>query len=1219
MTRPTRRIRAVSLAAVLVLSVVAGSVAFTGSTTAVNGVSAVSGQAFSPTTVDEDTTNPHSFNYSFTGVNTSDNTTLRLSFPSDFTVDSVNAQMEDASGSQIADAAINSSSDGIEVTGNSSTTTVYLSGTVDVSTPSVSSDTSEDVDITARDNDGTTAIRTETVTVRNVPEFSVSPISAFSPTTIDESTDQRYNINYSFTGVNTTGNTDLSISTQNDLTITNADVAMLDSGGNRLDRNESGFTQQEVSVSSPSPTNVVYISGSITISTPSVDNDISRDITIGGSDNDGDITETTTTLTVSDTALTAGTVLQFDNRTVDERTTNQHGFNYSFANLSTTSDTTFSLSGPPESTITDTDLELKDASGATVNMTPDVSGNSTTIVDSPGTSTAYLAGSIDLRSPVIPEDQESRTYNVTASATSAGNSDSVTNPLTVAFVGGRAGDPELESAIQYVQPDGTPAVEVAFSEDVENFRGNFELYVDGEGQLTGGQTQVTANEIKSVSEARGRAVIELDQSYSQPMTLQLDSGITDSNGNALVSDDTGNTSVRFASTSVTAGGSVTAYEGSNVSIVASASNTGVQLQGTDDDTDSYFFDGSTGTNSRIFVFSTTDRNAGDYEADIDGEGTADITVRGLGLAVAIDDRNVTNLETLDGTVEARAGGRPIRLEFLDEDGEPVDEVDDRIVSLSGQGEYEFSYNLSALNVETGEYIIRATDTTSGVTVESDSVVVREAGDTEATFPDGTITEARGDVAAIPIELDNTREATLTVGGEDLGFEANVTVRDDDQDGTVIVFFNTYAASTASEGDLGDGGDVFSISDDDEIERSRLSTGVSNLLDATSYDMSVQTEGRETDIDLLVLEPRETTAVRTWTAPRNRYGDLDAAEDVREGDGEWLTRTDEVAVGDTVVYEIRASGIEGALDARNEDTVTEEFYEFANGTGSNPAARFTVGQQDPGPNQNPLLLRLNDSNSRVVADAANDSYYVVTQTGEGGPGAVEDDDDDGAIDSSETDYGEISTDDDLRASFTVLGDDENDLDLTAEGEDEAVTTTHSLTPAELSMSEPFNVTETSGQEVFGEATVAPGTEVRIRVRSGDGVRPPFLKTAETTVDGDGQFLVTLSFNDTSPGDAYEVVVDDSGPASEISVEGTVQPVIRTPTTDTPAETPVTTSTATPTSTTTATPTSDTTSPPVTTTTEVPTVRTPTTTPGFGVVAAVVALAAAALSAVRRNRE
>ena len=1211
MTRPTRRIRAVSLAAVLVLSVVAGSVAFTGSTSGIGDGDISSISSINPDDPNEETTTTFDFNYSFENVNTTGETTLSLSTPSNFTIESTDAVMRNASGSEVADASVSGSSDSLEVTASPSTSTVYLNGSAEITTPSVDGNTQVDIDITGSDDDGTGTL-TETITVQQA-DLAVSPISAFSPDNVTEDTNNFHTFNYSFRNVDTGGTTDLSVSVPNDLMIEGADIVMRSSNGGELDRVTPSNPGQTVSVSSDSPTETVYLNGSMKLTVPSVDGDTDETISISGTDNDGETASTDVTLTIKDTALTASTVSSFSPEEVTQNTNTQHTFNYSFTGLSTNSDTTFQLSGPSGSTITDTDLELKDASGATVNTTPDVSGNSLTIVDTPGTSTAYLNGSIDLRSPEIPENQESRTYDITASADTA----SVTNTLNVTFEGGQAGDPELESAIQYVQADGTPAVEVAFSEDIENFRPNFELYVDGEGQLTGGQIQVTTSEIKSVSEARGRAVIELDQSYSSSMTLQLDSGITDSDGNALVSDDTGNTSVRFASTSVTAGGSVTAYEGSNVSIVASASSTGVQLEGTDDDTDNYFFDGSTGTNSRIFVFATAGENVGDYEADVDGEGTADITVRGLGLAVEIDDRNVTNLETLDGTVEARAGGRPVRLEFLDEDGDLVDEVNDRIVSLSGQGTYEFSYDLESLNVETGEYIVRATDTTSGVTVESDSVVVREAGDTEATFPESTVTEARGDVAAIPIELDNTREATLTVGSENLGFEANVTVRDDDQDGEATVFFNTYAASTASEGDLGDGGDVFGVSDDDEIERSRLSIGVSNLLDAESYDMSLDTEGRETDIELLVLEPRETTAVRTWTAPRNRYGDLDAAEDVRESNGEWLTRTDEVAVGDTVVYEIRASGLEGALDARNEDTVTEEFYEFANGSGSNPAARFTVAQQDPGPNQNPLLLRLNDSNSRVVADSANDSYYVVTQTGEGGPGAVEDDDDDGAIDPGETDYGEISTDDDLRASFTVLGDDENDLDLTTDGEDEEVTTAHSLTAAELSMSEPFNVTETSGQEVFGEATVAPGTEIRIRVRSGDGVRPPFLKTAETTVDGDGQFLVTLSFNDTSPGDAYEVVVDDSGPASEISVEGTVQPVIRTPTTDTPAETPVVTSTATPTPT--ATPTATDTPTPATTTTEVPTVRTPTTTPGFGVVAAVVALAAAALLAVRRGRE
>ena len=1204
MIRSNPRIRAVLLAALILVSVVAGSVAFTGSSAAVDSTVGTESQ-LDPLEVDEDSTETFSFNYSFTGVNTSGDTTLLLTFQSDVTVDSENAQMKNASGSQIASASVNSGSDGIEVTGNSSTTTVYLNGTLAATSASVNSDTDVTVDIEAQDNDGTSAADSETVTVQNVPQFSVSSVSGseFSPASVDEETLNTHSFNYSFTGVNTTGDTTLSLSIPSDLTVEGTDARIEDASGSQIALASVNSNNDTVAVTATPSTNTVYLSGSAKIRAPSVDSQTDYTVDISGTDNDGDTTNTTAPLRVDNTALTAGTVSQFDPDTVEERTTNQHSFNYSFDGVSGSSDTTFELSAE-SGTITDTDLAVKDASGATLNASPDVSENSLRIVANSSTSRAYLAGTINLTSPEVPTGQESGTYDITASASETGRSDSVTNPLTVTFQGGQPGDPELESAIQYTQSDGTPAVEIAFSEDVQNFASNYELYVDGEGQLSGSQLQP--------SEAQGRAVVELDRSYSSAMTLRLEDGIQDTDGNALDSSDVGNTSVRFAPTSVTADRSVTAYRGSNVSVVASASNTGVQLEGTDDDTDDYFFDGSTGTNSRIFVFSTADRDAGDYEADIEGEGTADITVRGLGLSLDIDDRNVTNLQTLDGTVEARAGNRPIRLEFLDEDGDPVDDVDDRTVQLSGQGEYEFSYDIESLEIETGEYRIRATDTTSGVTVESDTIVIQDAGDIEATLPGGVVSETRGDVAAVPIELDNTDEATLTVGGDNVGFEANVTVRDDDDDDEVTVYFNSYAASTASEGSFSGETDLFGVSDDDEVVDGSVNIGVSDLLDAESYDLSVATAGQETDVQLLVLEPRETTAARAWTAPQNRYGDLDAAEDVREGTGEWLTRTDEVAVGDTVVYEIEASGLEGVLDARNEDTVTSEFYEFANGSGSEPAAKFAVEQEDAGPNQAPLLFQLNSSNSKVVADSENDSYYVVTRTGDDAPGAVEDDDGDGAIDPDENDYGEISDDDNLRIEFTVFGDDENDLDLTEDGEDETVETTHGLTEAELSMSEPFNVTETSGQEVFGEATVAPGTEVRIRVRSGDNVRPAFLKTAETTVDEDGQFLVTLSFNDTSPGDGYEIVVDDTGPASELSIEGTVQPVIQTPTTDTPAETTVVTST-----TTTSTPTPTATPTPATTTTEVPTVQTPTTTPGFGVVAALVALAAAALLAVRRD--
>ena len=1073
MTRDTSRIRAVSLAALVFLSAVAGSVAFAGSAAAVSGVTEEA--AFSPDSVDEDTSETFSFNYSVSGVNTSDTVTANLTIPSAFTIEGAN------------------------------------------------------------------------------------------------------------------------------------NVVLVNETGGTIDGNPTVQSDNNVTLSGSSATSTVYLRGEIDLRSPSVNTNQTYNPAVTASDNDGSASVTGSSITVTNSPLAVSAVDQFSNLTVTEETTTQHSFNYTFTDINTSADTTFSLSVPAEFTIEQEDVVLRDAGGASINSSADIASNSVEIVDSPSTGTVYLTGTVDVTSPAVPGGQEILKELIKINASdSQSRSTGTTEDITVEIDGGAPGDPEFLNAIQYVRPsDDTPVVEVSFSEDVQNFDSNYALYVEGEGQLTNG------NGIVSVSEAQGRAVIELDDTYSQAMTLNLQSGITDPDGNAL--SNTGNTSVRFAPTSVAAGNSVRAYNGASVSIVASTSDTGILIEGTDDDTDDYFFDGSTGVNSRVFVFDTGDQVTGEYQADLDGEGTATINVRGLGLSIGVDDRNVTNLGSIEGTVEANAGNREIRLELLDDGGDVVDGTR-RLVSLNGSGGYAYSYDIEALGLSTGNYSVRVTDTTSGITAGTNDIVVREAGDAEATFTNRIPTEQRGDVVAIPIRLQTTREATLRIGDDSVGYEANVTVRDggDDRDGRVTVYFDTYDATSYGTGSFSGENDVFSVSEDDEIVDGEVTIGVSNLLDPEIYPMETSIDGRVSDVAQLDLQPRETIEIRTWTAPQNRYGNLDAPEDIQEGTGEWITRDSEIASGDAIVYEIRASGLEGALDARGEDTVTAEFYAFADGSASSPAAHFGIEQLDPGPNRDPLLLQLNSSNSRVIADSANDSYYVVTRTGDLGPRGVRDRDGDGVIDDSESDYASLRTDETLRANFTVFGNDQNDLDLTNGNEDQTVSARYSLTTAELTMNEPFNVTAASGQEVFGETTVAPGTELTIRVRSGDGVRPPFLKTGTTTVDSDGQFLVTLSFNDTSPGDPYTVTVTGTSPASDLEVDGTVQPVIPTATTDTPEET----TTITTTTTTTDTPTR-TTATPGTTTTEIPTVQTPTTTPGFGVATALIALAGAALLALRRE--
>jgi len=1031
---------------------------------------------------------------------------------------------------------------------------------------------------------------------------SIDPTPGFSPGEISESEQQQHSFNYTFTGVNTSGDATVSLSVPGEFSIDSVDVEVKNETGTVLSNTTTTPNDNSVELTTTEPTSTLYFDGTVEITAPEVDADTDRTIKINATDGDGQ-TGTSSTLTVINDPLEVDST-SFSPTQVDQETETRYTLNTSFTGVNKSDDTTYSIAVPSEFDIEGWDLTVENATGTELTNTVQQSGNTLELTTSSDTERTYLNGTLNLTSPTVPEGSEEATYDLTVGASENGRSDEVTQTITVDYVGGQPGDPEFLSATQFVQSDGTPAIEVAFSEDIQNFGSNYGLYVDEE--------EVTGDIVTNVDESQGRVVIELDDTDSRDLTLRLESGIVDSSGNTLSNlNDPEYKPITFAPTSVRASGSVNAYSGSTVSIVASSSNTDITLQGTEDDTDNYFFEGSTGTNSRVFRFDTGGEEIGDYEADIQGEGTASITIRDLDLSLDIEDRNVTTLQSIEGTVSGRVGGREIQLELLDDNGDVVDE---RRVDLSGQGERDFSYDIESLELETGEYTVRATDTASGVSVESDAITVREAGDTEALLPNDVISEQRGDVVAIPIELRNTREVTLTVGDDQAGYQANVTVREDqdDADGQVTVYFNSWEASNVGTGSFSGANDLFSVDDEAEVVRGDVSIGVSNLLDAEAYPLSVDTEGRETDIQLLSLEERNTTAIRTWTAPRDRYSDLDNAEDVYEGTtDEWLTRDTDVAVGDTIVYEVQASGLEGALDAHEEDTVTTEFFDFADGR-SNPAALFSVEEEDPGPNQDPLLLELNGSNSRVVADSANDTYYVITRTGDSGPEGVEDADGDGVIDPSENDYGSTDADSSLQASFTVYGDDENDFDLTADGEDETVETSYSLTTAEFEMSDPFNVTEVSGQEIFGETTLAPGTEVNVRVRSADGVRPAFLKTATTTVDTDGQFLVTLSFNNTNPGDRYSIVVNDvGGPASELTVEGTVQPVIQTPTTNTPAETTTTTSEPT-TSTTTTEPTTS-----AAPTTEIPTVQTPTTTPGFGVLAALVALAGAALLALRRE--
>ena len=757
----------------------------------------------------------------------------------------------------------------------------------------------------------------------------------------------------------------------------------------------------------------------------------------------------------------------------------------------------------------------------------------------------------------------------------------------IAFSGSAAADNHeftYEGGAAHYQTGGQAVVEVPFNSNVDSASltaANFTLTDDDEN---------VSDAITDISASGGTVTVETNEVVrSNDLELELSGDIRNATGETLAND--GTYDVDFAAVTVGADGDVNAYKGSKVAVVADSGSTDVEIVGTDDD-NNYFRSGNTGTNSEVYIFDTSNRQLGEYEVTYENGSTATVTVRQLGLSANIDDTNITTDDDVEGNVTANAGNRDVDVVLLDGDD---DEVASDTVSLSGQGEADFSFDVS----DTGDYTVEATDLDSGVTNESESITVSKAGEGRADVAEGVVTEQRGDIANITVDLQNTDTATLTVGDDDVGYRTNVTVEDGSDDGQVTVQFNTYEAS------IGNAQNAFEVADsDDSIENVEPDSQnqIDSLLDAGEYPLEVRS-GDDASVDAegvgtLVLEERNTSALDSWTAASGTdFEDTEAVYEAVQNSN--LTQDDQIAYGDLAVHQLQASGLEGAIDA-NDDDATSEFWSLE----QSGAVDLTVEQTDAGANRDPYEVQLAQSNTTVVADADNDTYFIVYDTDEVG-----------------TTGDDIEADDGLTANFTVAADEGN---LTADDEKQTVEDEYEIVDAEHTLDEPVNVSAAANQTIEGETTVAPGTELSLRVRSSGDTQPSFLKTATVYVSENETFSSTFDFSEQEAGDTFDVTVR-GGVADSETVDGNVGEgganETETDTNETVTETETMTETGTPAEgTETGTPAEGTeTAAPTDGETGTPAEGTGTSTgtPGFGVVVAVTALLAAAFVAVRRD--
>lgn len=522
---------------------------------------------------------------------------------------------------------------------------------------------------------------------------------------------------------------------------------------------------------------------------------------------------------------------------------------------------------------------------------------------------------------------------------------------------------------------------------------------------------------------------------------------------------------------------------------------------------------------------------------------------------------------------------------------------------------ELTTSVGDTDVPTGNHSLTFTVADTDKTAEA-NLNVQEQGDAAYGFPNAYPEEQRGDIATINVSLENTDDnsAWVQIGSEEVNFEVQTQVVDENGDGYVELEFNTYKTITASEDDSGNplpgytASDMLSAAGDDRATNSRVTDGTGlqtpitdgeyalSLYDAEPVDSSGEdTDANEEAFGTLVLNQRSTDAAQTWTAPSS--ASMSDKEDVYDA----VAQDDTVAMpGDQVIVQVEASGLYGYLDDSGNDI-----------TNNDNGLHLEVEQTNPSANSEPETI----DNYKVIEDAGNNTFFVVINT-------------QGLKDS-------IEEGQNFQATFTAENDDTEggNYPLIASGESESVNTTFELVEPTVSFDDASNdgplAVAQGNYNVTGETSYAPGTEIQVTARS---TSANLLQSEKVTVDSDGSWSANFDFGDVDNGTEFTFINSKTDDEVSAVVDSSVQPDNGSD------ETPDETTTDNGTETTTTTPEETTDNGSETTTTSGPgeTSMTEETTsettddsgssgsiPGFGVSVSLVALVAAALLAFRRS--
>ena len=736
------------------------------------------------------------------------------------------------------------------------------------------------------------------------------------------------------------------------------------------------------------------------------------------------------------------------------------------------------------------------------------------------------------------------------------------------------------------------------------------------------------------------AVLTLDEDLPSGATLT----VTDGNGDTTVdaADITSSsTTVEEDGDNYSGDGDTTtsSYEGERVAVVSDETGESIDVyrynSASDVDND-YLFTRGTGTDSYVKIIDTGARDdltsGEDYSLQFLGTDASSpttdeerLTLRNLGLSADAVSTNVSFTDgstTISADITSNAVNRPVDVTVFNANDEVA--VPSETFSIDADGSITADLTVD----KEGNYTIEVEDVDTGITAETDTISV-SAVSGEVMFTNNIFSQERGDVAEVTVDLANTDEAVVLVGSNSVNYYTAVTVADaasgDDADNQVTLQLNTFRTTEGGSDVFSDA--AFSATGDDSVvsvespdqaidsisaDDVEANGQTNSPLAASDYNLAAYVGGEEQTVGTLIVNERSATGMNLWTAPASSFDSVAAPAGVYSAiDDGAITQSDEIAAGDTLVHQIQIEGVYGALAAEDTETPEQALINLLTETGTDidddgdsTALSLSMVQAGSSPNQDPKRLALSESKDalNVVLDDANNTVFVNVNTADAQFFRGQE----GDTYSSGDTLVSASTGETFDVTLTL----EPESGLTADDTtEESLSATFEVVErsGEINNGDPVMVEPGTDQVISGETSIAPGTEVTMRARAtGDN---PFLVSTTTTVAQNGTFEGAFDFSEVSNNTSFTVTASASPQFAdgELSAEGTVAN-----TTDEPEDTP----TPTPTDMPTDEPTDMPTDTPTDMATDTPS-DTEGSTPGFGGAVAIVALAGAALIALRRE--